>query len=170
MTKKKTTPLAILAFVMLLGTDSYAQSIAAQSVNCGGTTMKQNNGSLDFTVGELLVVNQTDNQGNTLNGGFTTGATLTTVTVQETDATVLEVKVFPNPSTDLIKIQINHSALEQIIVSITDLQGKELYIGNYTSMSKNIGVNTASYLAGSYILSLKNTNNQVLGSYKIIKE
>jgi uncharacterized membrane protein YkgB len=75
-------------------------------MNSGGSKMIQANGSLSFTVGELVVLTQTDNQGNTIGSGFTAGATLSTISIQEPDANVLNVKVFPNPSADLVNIQI----------------------------------------------------------------
>jgi hypothetical protein len=162
-------PLTILGVAILMGTISYAQSIAPQSVNSGGAKMSQANGSLSFTVGELVVLSQKDSLGNTLGGGFTAGATLTTASIQEADATVLDVCVFPNPTSDLLNIRINHSTLEQVIVSITDLQGKEVYNGLYAFISNTIGINTNAYAPGTYVLSLKNNANQVLGSYKIIK-
>ena len=169
MTKNKSKPIALLGAAMLMGTMSYAQSIAPQSVNCGGTKMTQANGSLSFTVGELVVLSQIDSDGNTLGGGFTAGATLTTVSVQETDAAILDVKVYPNPTTELVNIQIKHSTLDQVVVTITDLQGKEVYNGKYAGISNVIGINAASYATGNYLLTLKNLNNQMLGTYKIIK-
>jgi hypothetical protein len=169
MTKNKSKPIALLGVAMLMGTMSYAQSIAPQSVNSSGAKMSQSNGSLSFTVGELVVLNLTDSEGNTLGGGFTAGATITTVGIQETDATVLDVSVFPNPTSDLVNIRINHSTIEQVVVFITDLQGKEVYNGIYAGISNTIGINTSEYAPGTYLLSLKNNNNQVLGTYKIIK-
>ena len=165
----KSKLIALLGAAMLMGTISSAQSIAPQSVNSGGTKMTQANGSLCFTVGELVVLSQTDSDGNTLGGGFTAGATLTTVSIRETDAAVLDVKVYPNPTTELVNIQINHSTLDQVVVTITDFQGKEVYSGKYAGISNVIGINTASYATGTYVLSLKNLKNQVLGTYKIIK-
>jgi hypothetical protein len=159
----------LLGFYMLLVNKNYAQSIAPQSVNSGGTKMTQANGSLSFTVGELVVLNLTDSQGNTLGGGFTAGATLTTASIQETDAAVLDVKVYPNPTSELVNIRINHSTIDQVVVTITDLQGKEVYNGKYAGISNVIGINTASYATGTYVLSLKNLNNQVLGTYQISK-
>jgi hypothetical protein len=169
MTKNKSKSIALLGAAMLMGSISYAQSIATQSVNSAGVKMTQANGSLSFTVGELVVLSQTDSQGNTLGGGFTAGATLTTVSIQETDAAVLDVKVYPNPTTELVNIQINHSTIDQVLVTISDLQGKEVYSGKYAGISNVIGINTASYATGTYLLSLKNLNNQLLGTYKIIK-
>lgn len=169
MIKNKSKPIVLLA-TMLLGTMSYAQHIAPQSVNSGGTTMTQTNGSMRFTVGELVVQTLTDSNGNTLGSGFTAGAHLTTISIQETDTAVLDVKVYPNPTTELVHIQINSSTLEHVVVTITDLQGREVYSGNYAALSNVIGVNTASYATGTYMLTLKTLNNEVLGTYKIIKQ
>lgn len=166
---RKTKPFTLLGAALVVGTMSYAQSIAPQSVNSGGTTMLQSNGSLSFTVGELVVLSQTDSDGNTLGGGFTAGATLTTASIQETDATVLDVNVFPNPTSDLVNIRINYSTVDKVVVTITDLEGKEVFNGLYAGISNTIGINTSTYARGTYVLSLKNNNNQVLGTYKIIK-
>lgn len=169
MTKKKYKPIALLGAAMLLGIISYAQSISPQSVNSGGAKMSQANGSLSFTVGELAVSTQTDSDGNTLGGGFTVGAGLTTLSIQETDAAVLDLKIYPNPTTELVNIQIINSSIDQILITITDLQGKEVYSGKYAGISNVIRINTAPYATGTYMITLKNLNKQVLGTYKIIK-
>ena len=169
MTKYKLKPWALLITAMLLETMSYAQSIAPQLVNSGGAILTQANGSLCFNVGELVVLSLTDSLGNTLGGGFTAGATLTTVSIKQTDVTMLDVIVYPNPTTELVNIQIMHSAVEQFIITITDIQGKEVYFGKYAGISNVIGVNTACYTTGTYMITLKDLNNQVLGIYKIIK-
>lgn len=158
-----------LCVVLLFSTMSFAQSIAPQSVNSTGLIGTQANGSLSFTVGELVVLSQTDIEGNSLGGGFTAGATLTTVSVQETDVTVLDVKVFPNPISELVNIQVNHAAIHYFRVEIVDLHGKVVYNGNYAGLTNVIGINTTSFTPGVYMLSLKNTSNNVLGTYKIIK-
>jgi hypothetical protein len=167
--EKKARQLALLGFALLIGTISYGQSIDIQSINSGGTKMSQANGSLSFLVGDLVVLIQTDSQGNTLGVGFTAGATLSTVSIKETDDTILDVKVFPNPTSELVNIQINYSNIDQVLISITDLQGKEVYNGKYAGISNIIGINTATYAKGTYILSMLDTHSQLLGTYKIIK-
>lgn len=167
--QRKSKIIVQLGIVLLMGSISYSQSIAPQSVNNSGSTMSQSNGSLSFTVGELTVQSQTDSQGNTLGSGFTAGASLTTMSVQETNAAILDVKVYPNPTTELVNIQINHSTVDQVIVTVADLEGKEVYSGKYLGIANVIGINTSSYATGSYLLTLKNTSNQLLGTYKIIK-
>ena len=160
----------LLGTAMLIGTISNAQSITPQSVNSGGTKMSQSNGSLSFAVGELVVLSQIDSDGNTLGGGFAAGAAITTASIQEPNSEILDIKVFPNPTTELVSVQINHSTLEQMVISVSDLQGKELFNGKYAGISNTIGINTALYAPGTYVLSIRNTTNEVIGTYKIIKQ
>lgn len=155
--------------ILLMPRYLIAQSITPQSVNSSGTKMIQSNGSLSFTVGELVVLSHTDLNGNTLGGGFTAGATVTTANIKQADSGILDVIVYPNPTSEFVYIQINHSTLHQFVVTITDLQSKEIYFGKYNGIANVIGINTEAYVAGTYILNLKNLDSQVLGTYKIIK-
>jgi hypothetical protein len=152
---------SLFAAILFMFSYSHAQSIAPQSINSGGASVSQSNGSLSFTVGELVVLSLTDSEGNTLGGGFTAGAALTTASIKKTDPAVLDVSIFPNPTSDLVNIRINFSTIDQFFVSITDLQGKEVYNGKYVGVSNLIGINTASFATGEYILTLKDKNNQV---------
>lgn len=169
MTNIKLKNLIPIWAIILLGKISFAQSITPQLVNCSGSKMIQSNGSISFTVGELVVSNQTDSLGNTLAGGFSGCSTLTTVSIQEIDTKVLDINLFPNPAYELVNIRVNYSSVEQFNLTIKDLQGKEIYIGTFAGISNTIGINTSGYSCGTYILSFKNMSNQILGTYKIIK-
>ena len=160
-----------VALLSLLATISHssAQSIATQSINSGGVNSTPANGSLNSTVGELVVLTFVDSQGNTINGGFFAGASLSTVNIQEPDASLLSVNVFPNPTTDLINIQINHTSYTHLFLTVTDMQGKEVFQGKFAGVSNLIGINAASFAAGNYLLSLQDSERKNLGTYKIIK-
>ena len=149
-----------------------AQSIAPQSVNSGGTKMTQSNGSLSFTVGELVVLAQTDANGNSLGNGFTSGAAVSTsvLSVTEANKDLLNVKVYPNPTTELVFVDILATKLSWVTIDIVDAQGKQLSTQKYAGMSNHIGINTASYTAGTYFLVLKDDANTTLATYKLIKQ
>ena len=161
---------SLLIALLLLAIKVNAQKISSQSINSNGTKMTQSNGSLSFTLGEIVLLNDLNTQGNSLRSGFTAGATLSTQSIQEPNKNFLDIKVYPNPTSDLLHIRINHSAIQQFVISITDLQGKEVYNGTYSGIANTIGINTSSFSNGSYILSLSDNNQQILGTYKIIKE
>jgi hypothetical protein len=163
----------IFFILLLLGVSSaWAQSIAPQAVNTVGVKMTQSNGSLSFTVGDLVVKNQTDANGNSLGSGFTNSATGSTIvlSVSKPEKAILNVAVYPNPTTDLLTVDIASTNLSRLVVEITDLQGKTLSSSQYAGISNKIGINTAGYSAGTYLLLLKDESGTLLGNYKIIKQ
>ena len=162
----------VIFLLVLFAIKANTQSIAPQSINSAGIKMTQSNGSLSFTVGELVVLQQFDANGNSLGSGFTNASTISTtiLAVEEPDAEILQVDVFPNPTTDLVQIRIKDSKLEEMLLSVTDLTGRELYQGRYRLLQQSIGINTAAYSAGTYLLSLKDLSGKILGIYKIVKQ
>ena len=160
-----------LSIIFFLGQNFLqAQTISPQSVNSGATKMSQNNGSLSFTVGELVVLTAVDSAGNTLGGGFTTSSTITTAAIQEPNSAILNVKVYPNPTTDLLTVSIHDSKLSQVIIEVSDINGRLVSYGKYAGITNNIGINTNSWERGSYFLNLKSSQDLILGTYKIIKQ
>lgn len=149
-----------------------AQSIAPQSVNSAGVKMTQSNGSLSFTVGELVVKTQTDANGNNLGSGFTNSATSSTtvLSLYTPDKEVLNVSVYPNPTTDLVVVDISSTTLDWLYLDVVDLQGKTISTEKYVGMSNKIGINTTHYKSGTYLLQLKNISGKLLGTYKLIKQ
>ena len=162
-------------YVLLIGLfsftiNTYAQKIAPQSINSSGKKMSQSNSSITFTVGELVVLSQTSSEGTGLKNGFSAGATLTTQSIKEPDINIMDVSVFPNPTSNYLNIKINHALVKNFVITITDLQGKEIYKETYSNFSNTIGINMASFSKGNYMLSIKDNEFQTLGVYKIIKE
>lgn len=170
MIENKSLSLILLSLAILISSVSYCQSITPQSINSSGIKMSQTNGSISFTVGELVILTQVDSEGNSIGNSFTSGATISTVSIKEPNKEILSVKVFPNPTTELVNIQINNSSIDQVIISIINIQGKEVYNGIYSAISNTIGINMANYNTGNYFLAIQNKNNEVLGTYKIIKD
>ncbi len=167
-------PLLLLGILVLLSTSSIqAQSIAPQSVNTAGAKMTQANGSLNFTVGELVVLTFSDSDGNTLGGGFTSGSTtsaISTASILEPDPQWLHVKVYPNPTSGLLTVAVQEMKIPQLTLEVYDVNGKIVMTKKHTDATSNdITINTSSWVSGIYFLNLKN-NNQVIGTYKIIKE
>ncbi len=160
----------IKVLILLAVWNIKAQSISPQSVNSVGIKMSQSNGSLSFTVGELVIAQQFDINGNSLGNGFINGATTTIVSVLEPENEVLLVDIFPNPTKDLFQIQVKNSSIEEMDVVITNMLGITIFNSRYKLIQQSIGINTANYPIGSYLLSIKNTQGKILGTYKLVKQ
>jgi hypothetical protein len=149
-----------------------AQTLAPAAVTSAATKMTQSNGSLSFTVGELVVQTQTDANGNTLGGGFTNSATgSTTVTVVQTpDMETMTVNVYPNPTTDLLTVHVAHSTVDTYLLQLTDMQGRLVHTSHHAGISGRVGVNMTTYPAGTYLLTLLGTDGRAMGSYRIVRQ
>jgi hypothetical protein len=159
-----------ILLLLLLPIVGFAQQIAPESVNNAGGKMTQSNGSLSFTVGELVVLSFADFDGNTLNGGFTSGATITTVNTSDVDQSLMSVRIYPNPSTELVTFEIKESHLDAFNIQIVDNAGKIISSGSHSGLASKIGINCSSWVSGTYHLIILSKDLTVIGSYKIIKQ
>ncbi len=161
----------ILVILIGLSLVTYAksQSISPQSINNAGLAGQQTNGSLTFTVGELVVLSEADNNGNTLGSGFTSSAASVVTAIQEPDAAVLNVKVYPNPTSDMLYVDIVTTKLEWVYAEIMDEQGKLVLSEKFAGMTNRIGLNSSKWKGGVYFLNLKDSANNTIGNYKIVK-
>ena len=147
-----------------------AQGIAPQSINPSGKSMSQANGSISFTVGDLVILSESDGEGNSLGNAFSAGASVSTVNIQQPDTDLLNVKVYPNPTAAFVHIDIKDASIDKLLIFLTDKKGSELYTGTYACISNSIGINTEAYPTGTYFLTLRNAQYDVLGVYKVIKQ
>lgn len=148
----------------------YSQSLAPQSVNSAGVNMSQTNGSLSFILGEVVVLSASDLDSNSINSGFISGATITTEVLEVPNVDLLNVKVYPNPTTTMIFVDVMDTQLSQMVIEIIDMNGKVVSKGIYAGISNKIGINASSWENGNYILQLKDISGNRIGSYQIIKQ
>jgi hypothetical protein len=158
----------VLGLILWIG-NVHGQTMLPQSINSTGAHKKMSQGSLSYTVGELMVLRLVDQDGNTLSSGFSAGSTVSVVSVQEPDPLVFDCRVYPNPTTDRLFLDIRYVSAERIRVYITDVHGKVVYEGNHAGISNTIGIGMSAQPAGMYFLTITDNHQKLLGSYKIIK-
>ena len=101
-----------------------------------GTTFENGTNKLSYTTGEVVVGAMTAEDGSLyLGNGYYPSLTLETLTA-ETPAIQLEIKVFPNPVTEVI--YITHPTELFFEISITDISGKQIL--GVKDLRKNIGI------------------------------
>ncbi len=82
-----------------------------------------------------------------------------------------KISTFPNPVTDVLKINVTTPVPEKLLLQITDLSGKMVFVktdvaGNNGTMSFNI----KQLPANVYILRLVNKDNKIVATEKIVKQ
>ena len=155
----------ILAF-LLLGLSSYAQpSISKQVIGPSGATFENGNNKLSYTAGEVVVGAMTDEDGSVqLGNGYYPSLNLSTLNT-ETPELQLQVKVFPNPTKEVI--YITHPVEQFFEVRITDISGKQTL---QTVHQKEQPLSVQTLTTGTYFITVTTRDSKQTNTYKIIKQ
>ena len=142
-----------------------AQSVDKSVISTIGNAYTSQTVSVSYNAGELIIGNLTSEDGAIqLGSGYYPSLNLITL-----DVDIPELKfgfnLYPNPVRDALYIE--HPTLNEFIVSIHDIKGRLLF-EQLLLVQKPIPTSNLSF--GTYIVSVKSTDNERINSYKIIKE
>ena len=152
--------------ILLLGFSSYAQpTISKQVIGPGGQTFENGNNKLSYSVGEVAVGAMTDEDGTyQLGNGYYPSLNLSTLNT-ETPELKLQVKVFPNPTKEVI--YITHPTEQFFEVKITDVSGKQIL---QTAHQKQQPLSVQTLTKGTYFITVTTKDSKQNNTYKIIKQ
>jgi len=146
------------------------QALPPQVIATSGATINQSNAKLSFTVGEI-VVKTISSGSNSIGQGFINSGISSVVTaITAPRSTILQLKVYPNPTSDLIYVDISDSKVPNIRLSVYAITGKQISNDTYVAGNNHIGINTQSWEKGEYIITISDTHGEALGSYKLLKQ
>ena len=142
-----------------------SQSISKQVIGSSGLTFDDGSTKLSHTTGELVVGAMTDQQGTyQLSNGYYPSLDLSTLST-ESPSLDLQVKVFPNPVTELLFI--SHPTEQRFEVMITDMTGKKLLNTTYQNEQP---LHFQNFTSGTYFVTVTTDISKEVNSYKIIKK
>ena len=154
----------ILLF-LLVSISSYSQTISKQIIASAGTTLENSNNRIRYTAGELVVGAMTDEEGTyQLGNGYYPSLNLSTLNT-ETPELQLQVKVFPNPTKEVI--YITHPTEQFFDVRITDISGKQIL---QKAHQKEQSLNVQTLTTGTYFITVTTKESKQTNTYKIIKQ
>ncbi len=155
----------ILVF-LLLGFSSYAQpTISKQVIGPAGATFENGTNKLSYTAGEVVVGAMTDEDGSyQLGNGYYPSLDLSTLNTESPELK-LQVKVFPNPTTEAI--YISHPTEQFFEVRITDISGKQTL---QTVHQKEQPLSVQTLTTGTYFVTVTTKDSKQTNTYKIIKQ
>ena len=149
----------LISFYSLL----YFNCFSQQVISTQGNSSSNSAGSLDYTIGEVIVTFGADDSTH-LTQGF--HQPVFRVTNIETIEISFEVSIFPNPAVDQLNIQfkeINKGSR----CDLYDVSGKLLFTKLITDYSMVIPF--SKYETGVYFLSFISSENQLLKTFKVQK-
>jgi len=98
------------------------------------------------------------------NGSLTTSATTKISEIGNEN----NIKIYPNPTENRIKIDLNTNKFQEINVELYDISGKMIYMKSYKTNIVNVSL--SDFEAGTYILRIINSTGQIIKTKKLIKK
>jgi hypothetical protein len=121
--------------------------------------------TLSWTLGEPVIETLTGTNNILTQGMHQTNLIVTNL--QDITFPGLEIKVYPNPTGDFLKIEVIQGGNELFLYELSDITGRRLLLKEMQSLTKEIDMK--SYVPGSYILHLFNSGHEHVKTCKIIK-
>ncbi len=156
--------LSLLSILTALVSFTFAQSITPEVVSNGGDYFENSNVSIAWTIGEPMVETAVGTN-NTLTQGFHQG--LYTLVNVEKQINNTEIKVYPNPSTDYINIDITGINTSDYKIQLFDNLGQLLINKSYENAKR---ISLQQYAKSVYYLKIINITDNKSDTYKILKK
>jgi len=132
----------------------------------GGFDLKQNI-SLEWTLGETFVESVTGRD-----KWYTQGfhqPMLSARAISPSAARGYDIKIFPNPTQELLNVFIKTPEAEDLKLTLVDVTGKTIYTRWVPSGTPEIQVRVKHLPEGMYMLSVVSTKGYRINSFKVIK-
>jgi hypothetical protein len=151
---------------LLFGFFSFSQpTISKQVIGPGGQTFETGSYKLSYTAGEVAIGSMTSEDGTIqLGNGYYPSLDLSTLHT-ETPVLQLQVRVFPNPTKEVI--YITHPTESFFEVRITDVSGKQIL---KTAHQKQQSLSIQTLTSGIYFITVTTKESKQTNTYKIIKQ
>lgn len=151
----------LMTCMILLSVSIQAQQ---QVLTSSGSLASTENGSLSWTVGEMMTSSWIQSE-VMLTQGFQQSQ-LRVTNIFETDG-LKGIQVYPNPVKDLLNLRNDSPEVKTMIIKLIDMNGrileaKDIHTDEYQ-------IDFSKYAAGSYILEVIDTEHEIMGTYKILK-
>ena len=151
--------------ILLVSLSGFSQTISKQVIGPAGATYENGTNKLSYTAGEVLVGAMTSEDGIIqLGNGYYPSLDLSTLNTESPELQ-LQVKVFPNPTKEVI--YITHPTEQFFEVAITDISGKLI---RQTAHQKQQPLSVQTLTTGTYFITVTTKDSKQTNTYKIIKQ
>ena len=171
MNKKKTIRLTSIVFFSFIASSAFSQN----TFNVAGNTATINGATFDYSIGEMTLVSTERNANLIVTQGLLqpTGLGRKTESTPTSHSLTLDrVKVYPNPTSDLLYVESFEDNESTADYQLYDATGKLIISKNVALQAgaNKISFDMQSYAAGTYYLMIKQSKdeNSTL-SFKILK-
>ena len=158
--------LLFLLFAMWICSGN-AQSSDPEIVSSAGETFQGNSMQIGWTLGEVAIAT-IQNSSQQLTQGFHQPNYMIT-SVIELPAEIGQIHIFPNPTSDIIKMELNFDQIREVKIQLIDLNGRLIWtreqIGSQIEQVKDL----TNLSDGNYFLNFLIDGNKYSQTFKIQK-
>ena len=163
----------IFAFLnLLVGSISfgYSQNLSPSVLASAGGSNKTNEISLDWTLGESAIETYSSANG-LITEGFHQPILILTQKLPNVPLLVsgYTIKVFPNPVSSTLNININSVSDRKVHIKLTDNNGRTVYSTSTYSKGSTVRIDLRNFASGLYEIIIQDFSGLTISTYKIIK-
>jgi hypothetical protein len=155
----------LLVVFIALASYMQAQKLTPEVICAGSGTITNGVTNIYWTIGETIVSTMQSGN-NQLSNGFQQSNYI--ITAIKNNTVQYDIKLFPNPTTDLLNLQIKVSQIKDAHFQLLDVQGK---IIKEDKLQNELNQIDCSLLMPSvYWIRIEDASNQLIQTFKIIKQ
>jgi len=160
MKKHKKTLISLGFIIFGLGSLEAQESLTAaggEAISLGGT--------LSYSVGQIITTTDSNVSGS-ISTGVQQAYEIFLVTGINENSINLRTSVYPNPTTDFLKLEVESESLYGLTYELFDLSGK--LVASQKVNDTQTSIDIESFSKATYLLRVVQ-NNQIIKTYRIIK-
>ena len=147
----------------------YAQSISRSVIASAGDYNSNGNISISWTLGEIATETLIGSN-ITLTQGFQQPDTMKAVyVIPGFPDRNLDIKVYPNPATEFIKILLKGNDDLDLQVELYDAIGRELMVSKVYAGENEKSLDVTAFRPGIYFLKIATSNGTAIRTYQVAK-
>ena len=164
--KKIKVKSAIIGVLLLTCTLHLFPVMAQESINTTGGNSSSNEGSVSFSIGQVVYSTTAGSNGSAAEGIQQSFEISVVSKIEEAKGIYLTISVYPNPATDYLILEVKDFELLAMTFQLFDMQGKLLQTQKITSHQTSIVMSNLA--PGIYFVKVMQENKEVK-TFKIIK-
>jgi len=154
-------------YLFLLGLTIPLFTNGQEALSSSGGNAKGSGGSVSYTVGQVAYSSNTGNSGTITQGVQQPFEILVITGIDEAKGISIECSVFPNPTSDFVKLKVESYKIENLSFQLYDINGNILQ--NKILEGNEIQIFMSNLVPATYFLKVKD-QNQEIKTFKIIKK
>jgi len=155
-----------LLFSLIILCAAYGQANAQQTVATAGGEATGSGGSVSYTMGQIFYATQSNSNGTITEGVQQAYEIFVISSIEEAEEIKLSIKAYPNPTVDILTLDLGEYESKKLVLQVYDLNGSLLQMQEIHE--PNTKISLEGYAASTYLVRVIDQEKEIK-TFKIIK-